>query len=62
MSKKINKDLTAEQKLILFEEKQNSEDEIKFTRNLFFAVILIILLIFYLVIFLSDKAQRHPIP
>ena len=34
------------QKLILFEEKQNSEDEIKFTRNLFFAVILIILLVF----------------
>ena len=34
------------QKLILFEEKQNSEDEIKFTRNIFFAVILIILLVF----------------
>ena len=34
------------QKLILFEEKQNSEDKIKFTRNLFFVVILILLLIF----------------
>ncbi len=34
------------QKIILFEEKQNSEDEIKFTRNIFFAVILIILLVF----------------
>jgi signal transduction histidine kinase/DNA-binding response OmpR family regulator len=34
------------QELILFEEKEKSEDEIKFTRNLFFAVILILLLVF----------------